>query len=759
MGTLSKLASQKNIDTYLVTGDKDLFQLVSDHVFIFNIRSLANPKEKQIYRITDVPEKFGVSHAHVIDFLSLTGDASDNVPGVPGVGEKTAARLIRDYGSVDEIYTHLDRVMPESLRKKLQDAKNVAELSKKLVTIVTDMDLHWDPVPLRSPQKLPFALGNWLEEKEFPSLKKIFKDCFEEKILEEKEPPVKTQKQLSIGKKTVLETESEWEAFARLQNSPCAVLGFMDGGKKLSQLDFCSGEQWVCVPEPLLKKIKKSLADFLNDPQRIFVGIEVKELLKQLWTLDIPLLRSFADLSLLGFLLNADQRNPSFKDLAMTFLDPIEIVEEDCSLFLPLFTKMQKAIQEKGLEALLQDIEIPMIYVLARMEHAGIAMDRGFLEELHREMLRELTTLEKVIIDFAGVVFNVNSPKQLGEILFEKLKIQDNTDKKIKKGKTGYSTAVEVLERYIEYPIVKAILRHRTISKLLNTYVDALADLVNPETGRLHATFNQTVAVTGRLSSTNPNMQNIPIRTAEGAKLRKAFLASEGKLFLSADYSQIELRILAHLSEDPLLCEAFRKGQDIHAETAARIFSVPLSEVTSEQRSRAKAVNFGVVYGMGPYKLSQDTGLSLKEASTFIENYFSVYRGVKTFIDRSVSEVKQKGETRTLFNRLRSLSDIHSPRKDLQIFAEHSAVNTPIQGTAADLIKLAMVRIQKQLEAHFPQTKILLQIHDELLLEVPEKDIENIKILVRQEMTQVFRLKVPLEVTLGVGKNWLEAHA
>jgi DNA polymerase-1 len=756
MGTLCTLASKKSIDTYLVTSDKDLFQLISDRVFVFNIRSLMNPKEKQIYRISDVPEKFGVSHERVIDFLSLTGDASDNVPGVPGVGEKTAARLIRDYGGVDEIYAHLDRVMPESLRKKLQDAKSIAELSKKLVTIVTDMDLHLDPVQVRSPQKLPFALENWFEEKEFHSLKKIFKDCFEEK------------KQESVFIETILlKTESQWEDFIQSLGSPCAVFGFMDLEKKFSGLGFYSGEQAACLPLPLLKEVKKSLADFLNDTPHVLAGLEVKELLKHLWALDVPVLRSFFDLSLAGFLLNPDQRNPKFKDLVGVFLGEVfeegfQITEKNwgqiAKIFLSLFSKMQEAIEKKKLGALLQDIEIPMVYVLARMEHTGIAIDRGFLEELHREMLCALTALEKSIIDFAGVAFNVNSPKQLGEILFEKLKIQDNTDKKIKKGKTGYSTAVEVLERYTEYPIVKAILRHRTIAKLLNTYVDALADLVNPETGRLHTTFNQMVAVTGRLSSMTPNIQNIPIRTVEGAKLRKAFVAAEGKLFLSADYSQIELRILAHFSEDPLLCEAFRKGQDIHAETAARIFSVPLSDVTSEQRSRAKAVNFGVVYGMGPYKLSQDTGLFLKEAAAFIENYFSVYRGVKAFIQRSVSEVKQRGETRTLFHRLRSLPDIHSHRKDLQIFAEHSAVNTPIQGTAADLIKIAMVRIQKRLEACFPETKILLQIHDELLLEVPEKDIENVKKVVQQEMTQVFPLQVPLEISLGVGKNWLEAH-
>jgi len=792
MGTLCKLASKRNIDTYLVTGDKDLFQLVSDQVFVFNIRSLVNLKEKQIYKIKDIPEKFGVSHERIVDFLSLMGDASDNVPGVPGVGEKTAIRLIRDYGSMDEIYAHLDRVMPESLRKKLQDAKELAELSKTLVTIMTDMDLHFDPIEWRSPQKLPFALGDWFEEKEFPSLKKTFRDYFEEKKsveieqiadvfenVESTPPPsaaaiIEEKKQKPTiakhEKTTVLETENAWEAFVQsLDDSPCAVLGFIDLEKNFSGLGFCSGEQVVYVPEALLKKIKKQAADFLNNTRRVFLGLDVKELLKHLWTLDVPVFRSFSDLSLLGFLLHADQRNPKFKDLARTFLgesveEGFQITQENwvqvAPMLLFLFSKIQKEIEKKKLGALLQDIEIPMIYVLARMEQAGIALDRVFLQELHQTMLCELTALEKNIIDFAGVAFNVNSPKQLGEILFERLKIQDALPtKKIKKRKTGYSTASDVLEPYADVPIVKWILRHRTISKLLNTYVDTLADLVNPETGRLHATFNQMVTVTGRLSSMNPNMQNIPIRTPEGAKLRKAFVASEEKLFLSADYSQIELRIMAHLSEDTLMCEAFKNRRDIHAETASRIFKVSLPEVTSEQRSRAKAINFGVIYGMGPYKLSQETGLSMKEAAAFIENYFSVYCGVKMFIERVILESKQTQETRTMFGRVRSIQDINSTRKDLQVFAEHSAVNTPIQGTAADLIKLAMVRIQKQLEAHFPETQMLLQIHDELLFEVPEKDIEKVKTLVQQEMTQVSQLKVPLEISLGIGKNWLEAHS
>ncbi len=625
IGTIAKNFEKKRWETVIVTGDKDMMQLVDDSILIFD-----SMKEKWI-REPEVKERFGVGPKQVTDILGLAGDSSDNIPGVPGIGEKTATKLVLEYGSLEKVLKNADKIKGK-MGEKLKEFASQARLSKELATIVTDAPLQYDLKDFQIIDPDPEKLKTLFEELEF--------------------------------RKFLVEFQ-------------------------------------IAAPEEELSAETK-IALYLLDPD----GARDFSHLQQVY-------------------LQPGQKDP-----------PLDLLEKE------------------GLLNLYETIEIPLKSVLETMEKNGVLVDVKELQHTSKEYAEKLKQIEKKVHTLSKSEFNLNSPKQLAEILFEKLKLPV-----VRKTKTGYSTDVEVLtELSKKHEVPRLLLEHRSLSKLKSTYLDALPDLVNSKTGRIHTSFHQTVAATGRLSSSDPNLQNIPIRTEESKKIRQAFIANKGCVLLSADYSQIELRILAHLSGDPVLIKSFEEDQDIHSATAARIFGVMEGLVTKEMRAIGKTVNFAVLYGQGAYSLSQQIGVKVAEAENYIRNYFAEYKGVTALREKTLAEVRQTKIVRTLFGRLRRFPEIDSPNANVRAMSERTAFNTVFQGTAADLIKKAMICIQKKIEEKFPKSMMLIQVHDELVFEVPQNQVEGFSKMVKQEMEEVVKLKVSLKVDVGVGKNWAEAH-
>ena len=624
IGTIAHKMKRRKLETVIVTGDKDMMQLVDDRVVI-----LDSMKEKWI-REPEVKEKFGVVPKLVPDVLGLAGDSSDNIPGVPGIGDKTAIKLIQEHGSLETVLKNAATIKGK-LGEKLQEFADQARLCKELATIVVDAPLEYDLKDFKVTEPDRGALKELFEELEFKAFLKEF---------------------------GVEAKRSE------------------DSGK----------------------------ADRKQEKE-IIIG---------------------------NYLLDPDKRSL-----------PIEDPEE-----------LRKRLEEEGLTKLFLDIELPLAPVLGKMEKNGVKIDVERLKKSSEEYARRLKEIEKAVHQKAGVEFNLNSPKQLAGVLFDKMGLPV-----IRRTKTGYSTDVEVLTELAQtYEVPKLLLEYRSLSKLKSTYLDALPELVHPETGRVHTSFNQTVAATGRLSSSDPNLQNIPIRTEEGKKIREAFIAEKGNLLLSADYSQIELRVLAHISGDKSLVEAFAHDRDVHRATAAGIFKVSEARVTGEMRAVGKTVNFAVLYGQSPYGLSQQLEISMEEAENYIRNYYSRFEKVASYKEEALSEARKSKTVRTLFGRLRRFPEIDSPNGNVRAMAERTAFNTIFQGTAADLIKKAMIEIQRRIEKEFPEAMMLIQVHDELVFEVPKKEIEPFSKMVKEEMEGVADLRVPLKVDVGVGLNWAEAH-
>jgi DNA polymerase-1 len=737
IGAIARRAEEAGMQVAIVSSDKDMMQIVTDRV------SMLNPaKDDEWYDPAKVKEFLGVTPAQVADLFALKGDSIDNIPGAPGIGDKGARDLIERFGSVEAAIERAAEVERKMYRESLQNNVERIMMSKRLATIDTT-------VPI------PFTLDS-VRAQEFDrdALKQVYKDLEFHSLLKELGPGEDTR----ARDYQVLESEEALAAWlaAIPADTPVAVTI-----AKSAEGEFAMdaiGMAWKpreARAAPLT--LAATLKPWLEDAARPKIACDVKSALLTLDKMGIQAAGFTHDIMLYAFLLDADPSGCPMEEQARRRLDLKlgSAPEQHADIALEIWQILRPAVVERGLEKLYSEIELPLARVLARMERIGVRIDRTELGRLSALMEHEIARLTTEIHALSGKPFNISSPQQLGRILFEDLGLP--APMKYGKGKV-ISTAADVLEELAaEHEIVRKVLEYRQLSKLKGTYVDALPALIDPETGRLHTSFNQTGAATGRLSSSNPNLQNIPIRTELGREIRAAFVPRAGWKLIVADYSQIELRLLAHMSRDKLLVEAFRNGEDIHTRTAAEVMGVPPLMVTPEARRNAKAVNFGIVYGISPFGLAAQLGISQREAQTYIENYFARYSGVRKFIDATIAEVRKTGVTRTMFGRERPIPDINSRNPNARGFAERTAVNSPLQGTAADLIKLAMVRIDNEMQRRGGQAAMLLQVHDELVFEAPAEEAAEVAALAKREMERVGQLEVPLLVDVGIGDNWRDA--
>ena len=723
IGTIVQKIKSEDVEIFIVTGDKDLMQFISENVYVYDTM------KNVIYGEKEVEEKFGVSPSLICDFLALSGDTSDNIPGIPGIGEKTARMLIREFGSLEDIYERIEEIKKDSIRDKLVKGRDFAFLSKKLASVKRDVPidlekLEWkvDPDPRR--------LKSLFRELEFTSL-------YKEIQLEEKEESVWNEAKIEdLDLKKV-------SLFANFKSKPRAFPELLNFAVFDGKNVFYSEE-------------KKDLSTVIKGAQGLILHNAKAFMLSGF---DLNAEKTF-DIMLSAYLLNPLRKDLSPETIIGEYLgketrEDLEkrgLFEKAMGLY-EVQAVLERKMEEMGLKFLFYSVEMPLTEVISEMEKTGVKVESKKLIDFSYELKDRLKDISKRIYDLSGEAFNINSPQQLSRVLFQKLGLQPK-----KKTKTGYSTDTEVLEELTgEHPIAELLLEYRTLSKLKSTYIDTLPQWINPETKRIHASFNQMNVSTGRLSSSDPNLQNIPIRGEEGKRVREAFVAEEGFLLMSSDYSQIELRILAHLSKDEALIEAFRRGEDIHNNVAMEFFGVERDKITPEMRRVAKVVNFGVIYGISPYGLAKELRISQKEAQDYIDNYFKIHKGVKEYMEKVVKEAEEKGYVRTYYGRIRYIPELFNPDQKVRQLGVRTAMNTPIQGTAADIIKMAMVNIHRKKKSLGLLSRLILQIHDELLFEVKEEEKEIMEELVRNEMENVIVLDVPLKVSIGFGKNWAEA--
>lgn len=809
IGTLATEAGKRGITTYMMTPDKDYGQLVSDHVFMY--RPKYGDKEFEVMGVKEVKEKFNIeSPAQVIDMLGLMGDTADNIPGCPGVGEKTAQKLIAEFGSIENLLSNTDK-LKGSIKTKVETNKEQISFSKFLATIKTDVPINLNMEELKREEPDEEELRKIFEELEFRTLlDRVLKN--EKKTVAS---PTPTQGNLfdlfaaGNAEETknsnlmrlddlkydyqLLDTEEKIDVF--LQNILTKKIFSLDTettgtdpiSAQLVGMSFSYAEnQAVYIPVPANRdqalKIVNKFKSLLENEQTLKVGQNIKYDMLVLGNYGITVSGPMFDTMIAHYVLQPELRH-GMDYLAEIYLkyDTIKIEEligpkgkgqknmrdlsptqvykyacEDADVTLKLKNILEKELVENGVEQLFYTIEMPLVPVLAYMERNGVRIDTEALKETSRHFTARMHQIEEEVHQLAGMEFNIASPKQVGEVLFDRLKIVE----KAKKTKTGqYVTSEEVLESLKgKHEIVGKILEHRGLKKLLGTYIDALPQLINPHTGKIHTSFNQTVTATGRLSSSNPNLQNIPVRNEDGKEIRKAFIPDDGCEFFSADYSQIELRIMAHLSGDPHMIEAFQKGQDIHAATAAKIYKEKLEDVTREQRSKAKTANFGIIYGISVFGLAERLNVDRKEAKELIDGYFENYPKVKEYMDHSIQIAREKGYIETIFKRKRYLPDINSRNAVVRGYAERNAINAPIQGSAADIIKVAMINIYRRFKEENIKSKMILQVHDELNFSVLPEEKEKVQQIVISEMESAYKMKAPLLADCGWGKNWLEAH-
>lgn len=816
IGTIAKRADKERFDVYMMTPDKDYGQLTESHIFIYKPKYGSN--DFDILDDRKVMEKYGLSSpSQMIDLLGLMGDSSDNIPGCPGVGEKTAVKLLDTFGSIENLLANTDQ-LKGALQKKVEENREQILFSKFLATIKIDVPIEVKEEDLARKEMNREAMKALFEALEFRTfLNRMFNQAptptattpkgpvqgnlfaaFEEEDASETTsadelPASYTDIRSNPHIYNMIRSEEEMEELCKkllVQPSVCFDTETTDVDPLLSELvglsfAFKEGEAYY-VPISSDRETAKYQVDifkpFFENEEIDKVGQNLKYDILVLRNYDIHVKGKLFDTMIAHYLLNPELRH-GMDYMAETYLkyrtihieeligprgknqksmrdvDPEIVTDyaaEDADITLKLKNILKQEIRDNKLEKLFYDIECPLVYVLADMEWTGVRLDLKALEELSSQYTAELQRIEKEITDMAGIEFNVNSPKQIGEILFDKLMIVD----KPKKTKTGqYKTGEEELEKIrSKHPIIEKILEQRGLKKLLGTYIDAFPLLINPRTGKIHTSFNQTVAATGRLSSTNPNLQNIPIRDERGKEMRKVFIPDEKCLFVSSDYSQIELRIMAHLSGDKNMTEAFNKGQDIHAATAAKIYKLPLEEVTGDMRRKAKTANFGIIYGITPFGLSERLNIPRSEAKELIDGYFATFPQVKEYMDESISHAREKGFVETLLGRKRYLADINSRNAIVRGYAERNAINAPIQGSAADIIKMAMIRIFHRLQKEKLQSKMILQVHDELNFNVFPDELEKVKAIVTEEMENACQLSIPLKTDIGVGENWLAAH-
>ena len=745
IGTLARQAGENRWETTIVSNDKDMFQLVNDRT-----RVLHQSKTDTLFDASRVEEFFGVAPERVVDVLGLMGDSVDNVPGAPGIGGKGARDLVHRFGSLEALLEQSEQVTRKTYRESLRNHREQILQSKELVTIDTavPIEFSWENLQVQDPD--PDRLRPLLAQLGFQSmLKELEGGASPARGKPVEFQPLASPRQL----RTLLEQ-------ARAASS-CTCWLEIDSEDSLCRdprrLAVMAGESgWTLDLEDEASPGLEDLRELWEDSEigKVFYDAKPAHLVSRHRGLELKGLQG--DAMLISYLLQPNRSNHGLSEIAFALLGEEAPTEAGgrCATVQRLIGKLQPQLESSGLEEAYRQIDLPLVEVLAELEWNGIRVDSAVLRKMSEDFERTAESLTRRIYEVAGTEFNLNSPKQLGEILFDRLNLP--TPRRLRKS-GQYSTSVEVLEHLAkDYEVPRLMLEYRRIAKLKSGYVDALPRLVDPRTRRVHPSFHQTVAATGRLSCSNPNLQNIPIRSDLGAQIRSAFVAGEGCRLLSADYSQIELRILAHLSRDPVLLDAFQRNEDIHTRTASEVFGIDPLLQTSEMRRRAKAINFGIIYGQTAFGLARELQISHRDAQEFIQRYFERYRGVKEFIDQTIQATRQSRVTRTLFGRHRQIPDINSRNPGLRQFAERTAVNSPIQGTAADLIKLAMIHIHRELRERKLESRMLLQVHDELVFEVPESEMETLQALVKQEMESVYSLSVPLVVDVGAGRNWME---
>ena len=821
IGTLAKKAENQNFEVYCMTPDKDFGQLVSDNIFIYKPARMGNGAE--IQGVKEILEKWEVTDvSQVIDILGLWGDAVDNIPGIPGIGEKTAKKLVQEYGSVEGIIAHADQLKGK-MRENVENFAEQGLISKKLATILLDVPIELDEKALELEDPNRDILEPLFAELEFRTLgKRVFGEEFSilEKNTPTNGQmdlfSVQTTTTVTMTTEIITDIPVDTGTINTIHNTDhdYILADTTEKQEKLAQelaslnsfcfdtettgldanladivglsFSFETGKAYY-IPTPASREEAQAVINIfkpvLENPAIEKIGQNIKYDILLLARYGVKVQGILFDTMLAHYLIDPDTRH-GMDVLAENYLNytPVSITEligekgkkqgnmrdvalekikeyaaEDADITLQLKNIFQPLLVETNTMQLAQEVEFPLVYVLAEIERNGVKIDVPALEEFSKTLEEDIRNLEATIFEKAGINFNIASPKQLGEVLFDKLQL----DPKAKKTKTGqYKTGEDVLMALAnKSDIVQDILNFRQLQKLKSTYVDALPELINPETGLIHTSYNQAVAATGRLSSTNPNLQNIPIRTERGREVRKAFIPrSENNVILSADYSQIELRLIAELSKDQNMMEAFSQGHDIHRATAAKVYSMDFDGVTAEQRRNAKAVNFGIIYGQSAFGLSQNLGISRKEASDIINEYFNQYTGIKKYMSDAIEFAKENGYVETILKRRRYLRDINSANMTVRGFAERNAINAPIQGSAADLIKIAMIAIQKEIEQQGLEGKMIMQVHDELVFDVPKQEIEVFKTIILDKMTHAINTTVPLVVEIGEGKNWLEAH-
>ena len=776
IGTIAKKAEQDGLEVVIISGDKDLLQLVSEKVTVLDTM-------KDVQKgLQEVKERFGVAPERLPDIMGLAGDSVDNIPGVPGIGEKTAVDLIRRFGSLDALLEKAHEMDENELKKKVKEKlieyKDQALLSRVLATIDIHVpfEVQWDDFHLSLPDT--------------ETLRPLFKELEFHKFLQE----FFAQKTVSYENYHLITAAGEFEELvASLQKADsfsvdlettsrdpiiANVVGLSFSHSPHEAYYIPVGHDYPGVPPQLpVSKVLMQLKPLLENVEKLKYGQNIKYDYLVLRRQGVKISGIACDTMIASYLLDPTKRSHSLEAIAQEYLghqmitykevtvkgqgfqkvdlqQAMQYSGEDADVTFLLAEMLMKKLEEENLQDLYREIELPLVEVLAEMELWGVKIDPGLLQEVSKELAARLWTLQKHIFDLIGEEFNINSTQQLGKILFEKLRLPV-----IKKTKSGYSTDVGVLQELAkEHELPSVVLEYRSLAKLKSTYVDALPKLINPETGRVHTSYNQTVTATGRLSSSDPNLQNIPIRTEDGRRIREAFIPEDNWWMISADYSQIELRILAHLSGDTTLIKAFQKDEDIHARTASEIFGLAPDQVTPQMRREAKVINFGIIYGMSPYGLANELGVETKVAAEYIDEYFKRYQRVKSYLDGILQKAKKKRYVTTLYNRRRYLPEINSSNRAARQFAERTAINTPIQGTAADLIKLAMIRIYRRIREEQLQTKLIMQVHDELVLESPTDEAEKVEHMVREEMEGVIEMVIPLKVSVSKGKNWGEIH-
>ena len=776
IGTLARKAEEAGFSVIMVTGDKDFMQLVTDKSIIWD------PMKEKTIDSDFIKDTYGLEPHQMVDVMGLSGDSADNIPGVPGMGPKTSLALIKTFGSMERLYEQVDTIKKKKQHENLVRYKEQALLSKKLVRINDNVPLSFTPEDFKYRAPDSTVLSGLFKKLEFRQL--------QQSVIKRADLSKKKYKAvLSIDELSdliaILETSGLFalDTETTSKNPMAAELVGLSFSVKADEAFYIPcAHKYEDAPKQLkLDEVLKMLKPVLENHKLKKIGQNIKYDWIVLKRHGINLSGVIFDTMLASYLINPSKRAHNLDQIALDFLDhktisyeevagkgkkascfsrvslekAVPYACEDADITLMAYNVLMPMLKDMGLEELFEKVEMPLVPVLMKMEMTGINVDREKLMILSKSFEHQLDQLESSIYSIAGEDFNIRSSQQLGKILFEKLKLP--VQKKTKK-KTGYSTDVDVLEILAEqHELPALILRHRTLAKLKSTYTDALIDLTNPETGRIHTSYNQTVTATGRLSSSEPNLQNIPVRTDEGKEIRKAFIPKKGWHLLAADYSQIELRILAHYSDDKILIKAFKEDEDIHTRTATEVFQVFPSLINSELRQQAKVINFGIVYGMSPYGLSKELGISQKMAKTYIHNYFTRYKGVKQFIDETIEQARISKKTSTLLGRIRLLPDINSSNKNLREFAERTAINTPIQGTAADLIKIAMITVDSAFTEKGLKSAMLLSVHDEIVFEVPPDELDTVRSLVKDIMEGLWDLKVPLKVNMAVGENWAQA--